>query len=223
MLDILPGKILRPSEDTNSDSWPAEGKTQMLGHWNRSQSSIEAPQYSERSQILLSRAFFRHADTHTHTHFSHPTKRRGNCRDWWQEEVVMDNERSWEEPRRALKSPARCAGSSEWEWGALESSSRQVLLSLLPFPHLFRHKLPSSCPLLYHKRQTLPSPLHTALVNPPSKGINIIPVPQELQGEKGQAGGDRTDPTHLCCWDQFGTKQFSLIDRAVLYGKSRGN
>lgn len=55
------------------------------------------------------------SDMHTHTRFSHPTKRRRNCRDWWQDEVVIlsswKDERSWEEPRWALVTSKMCKGA----------------------------------------------------------------------------------------------------------------
>lgn len=159
MLDILPGKIRRSSQDT--DSWLARGKTQMFECWNRRQSSVKAPQYSEQSQILLFRLF---SDIRTHIHTS-LTPQRGTAgiddrmRWLW---MMKGDERS---PGELWSHQQDVQGSSEWK------QSLQIFIQAgaafpASIPHLFSHKLPISCPLLYHKQQTLPSPLHTALVNP---------------------------------------------------------
>lgn len=170
MLDILPGKILRPSQDTNSDSWPARGKTQMLEHWKKK------AVFSVQSRLLstVSKAKFCCpgflSDMHTHTHASPTQQREGETsgiddRMRWlsfHHERMKGTERSPGE----LWSPARCA--RELGVKGPQILSRHVLLSLLPFSHLFSHKLSSSCPLLYQEQQTLPSPLHTAPAKPPS-------------------------------------------------------
>lgn len=198
MLDILPGKILRPSEDTNSDSWPARDKSQMLDHWNWSQSSIEAPQYSEQSQILWSRAFVRHA----HTHKLLPSHKE-------------------EEKRQGLR--AGWGGYGWWKLRGAQASSevtREMCRSLWVRgrgPQIFIQTgaaFPASIPPTFQAQAaqllftSLPRTTDPAL--PTSHCIRQSPILRNWRfscasgaaGGKGQAGEDRAGPTHSCCWDK---------------------
>lgn len=219
MLDILPGKILRPSQDTNSDSWPARGKTQMLEHWKKDsvQWSVKAPQYSEQSQILLSRVFVRHAHTHT---LLPPNKEeeklQGLMTGWGGYPFIM---KGWKELRGAQVSSGHqqdVQGSSGWK--ALRSYPDMCCFPCFHFPIFSATSFPA--PAHCSTRNSRPCPHHFTLhqPNPHPKELTLFLCLRSHGGKRDKQ--EKTEQAQPICAAEtkFGTKQFSL--RAVLYRKS---
>lgn len=151
--------------------------------------------------------------THTHTHFSHPTKRKRNCRDWWEDEVVMVMKGAERSPGDLWSHQQDIQGSSGLELQIFIQAGAAFPASI---PHLFSSPAPVP---------SLPCPHHFTLhwSIPHAKELTLFLCLRSCRGERDKQ--EKTEQAQPICAAEtnLGTKQFSLTDRAVLYRKIRGN